>query len=105
MKICEGLTVTDCINFERDIKPYRIIQIIAGVGAGKNYWVCNDLINRGTVLFITSRRITAIAQAGKMQATRFFDFDTLSKKGFGKRPEHNVVVTNSRIEKYIMSTE
>lgn len=101
MKISEGLTVKDCINFEKDIKPYRIIQIIAGVGAGKNYWVCNDLINRGAVLFITSRRITAVAQAGKMQATRFFDFDTLSKKGFGKRLEHNVVVTNSRIEKYI----
>lgn len=60
----EKKRVSDVINWERDIEPYRIIEITAGVGSGKNYWVENDLMMKPQgknheykrVLLITSRK-------------------------------------------------
>lgn len=43
--------------FVKDNDP---VLITAGVGAGKNYWVKNDLIKFGKVFFITSRAITKL---------------------------------------------
>lgn len=56
--------LSDTLNWDEDFEPYRIIQIIAGVGSGKNYWVENELMGKpqGTweeykrVLLITSRK-------------------------------------------------
>ena len=31
--------LSDIIDYSTDIEPYSIIEIISGVGSGKNYWV------------------------------------------------------------------
>lgn len=60
----EKTRVSGVIEWDRDIAPYRIIEITSGVGSGKNYWVENELMmkTQGTeeeykrVLLITSRK-------------------------------------------------
>lgn len=95
--------LADVIDYERDIEPYRMVKIIAGVGAGKNYWVRQELIKRGRVLLITSRKATANQQAKGIDASRWIDLDELFRTGIGKlRGKHeHVVVTNTGIEKYV----
>lgn len=55
--------VSDVLRYDRDIKPYRLIKIFAGVGSGKNTFIENFIngdkepdIPKKTVLLITSRR-------------------------------------------------
>lgn len=53
--------VSQVLNYERDIKPYRFIKIFAGVGSGKNTFIENFITGenntpKNTVLLITSRR-------------------------------------------------
>lgn len=89
--------VSDVIKYEQDIEPYRIIQIYAGVGAGKNAWVAKLVESGKRVLLVTSRKATADAQANKLEGCRWINLDEIQK------PEGNnaVVVTNAGIEKYI----
>lgn len=47
--------VSDLISYEKDIKPYKFIEIISGVGSGKSYFV-EQLALRFKVLVISSRR-------------------------------------------------
>ena len=47
--------VSDLISYEKDIKPYKFIEIISGVGSGKSYFV-EQLALKFKVLIITSRR-------------------------------------------------
>ena len=55
--------LSEVIDYEKDIEPYKLIMIYSGVGSGKNYWV-QTLAEQGkSVLFITSRKITAEVQA------------------------------------------
>ena len=59
------LFLSEAINFERDIQPFKVIRIYSGVGSGKNHWV-ETLANAGySILLITSRKATADAQAKK----------------------------------------
>ena len=44
------------IDYDTHVKPYRFIQLISGLGSGKNYWVENDLMPKHNVLLITSRK-------------------------------------------------
>ena len=64
--------LSDVIDYERDIEPFRFIFINAGVGAGKNTWA-ESLFNelKKNVLFITSRAITADVFATKVNAQRW----------------------------------
>ena len=89
--------VSDVIKYEQDIEPYRVIQIYAGVGAGKNAWVAKLVESGKRVLLVTSRKATADAQANKLEGCRWINLDEIQK------PEENnaVVVTNAGIEKYI----
>lgn len=113
-----GKHLSDVINFEKDIRPYRMVQIIAGVGAGKNYWVNQVVANhkhqidehsyrKSNVLLITSRAATANAQAEKLGADRWVDieelFDSNKKGGFGEQrySDYKCIVTNSGIESFI----
>ena len=48
--------LSEVIDYKEHIKPYRIIEIVAGMGAGKNYWVENVLMEDQRVLLITSRK-------------------------------------------------
>ena len=61
-KIIGTKHLSEVIDYEQDIEPYRLIQIYSGVGSGKNYWV-QKLAEQGkNILFITSRKITAEVQ-------------------------------------------
>ena len=103
--------LSDVIDLEQDILPYRIVHIIAGVGAGKNHWV-NQIANtkrkgdanRYSVLLITSRKATANAQASKMKAKRWIDLDAVMQidQGIGiQRGDRKFVVTNAGIEYFV----
>lgn len=118
-----GKHLSDVIDFEKDILPYRVVQIIAGVGAGKNYWVNRVVANQWhiidenkklsrkcNILLITSRAATANAQAEKLGADRWINLeDLLASNGgdahgaFGKQPHshYRCIVTNSGIESFI----
>lgn len=52
----EGKHLSDVIDYDRDIEPYRLVEIISGLGSGKNFWVENNLMQRMRVLLITSRQ-------------------------------------------------
>lgn len=69
--------LSDMINYQNDIMPYRFIQIYSGVGSGKNRWIQNQAKDGKRVLLITSRQITADAQAQKLGADRWIDLDKL----------------------------
>lgn len=101
--------VSDVIDLERDILPYRLVQLIAGVGAGKNYWVRECLLKTRNpktkkpfnILLITSRAVTADVQAANMKANRWIDLEALQKRGIGTKEQKTVVVTNSGIGNFI----
>ena len=106
-----GKHLSEVIDLEKDILPFRMVQIIAGVGAGKNHWV-NEVVAKQehqgehshqkiNVLLITSRAATADAQADKLDAYRWIDLDELIKSnednGFGEQrySHYHCIVTNS----------
>lgn len=89
--------VSDVIKYEQDIEPYRMIQIYAGVGAGKNAWVAKLVESGKRVLLVTSRKATADAQANKLEGCRWINLDEIQKS----EGNNAVVVTNAGIEKYI----
>lgn len=102
----EGKHVSEVIDYDRDIRGHHLIRISAGVGAGKNYWT-EELAKQGyRVLLITSRAITAEAQAQKLHADRWIDIDRLidSDDSWGSpawNAQAKVVCTNAHIEKFI----
>lgn len=86
----------------KTILAYTIIEIISGVGSGKNYWV-ETLAKQGKrILLITSRKITADAQAQKLGCSRWIDLEDLwIDDTLMQSPPHQVVVTNASIEQFI----
>jgi len=48
--------LSEVINYAEHIAPYRIVELVSGVGSGKNYWVENVLMEEKRVLLITSRK-------------------------------------------------
>ena len=88
------------LDYEKDIAPYRFVQIYSGVGSGKNLWVQKLVEDGSHVLLITSRQITADAQAKKLDASRWINLDQLldvDEREFEflySDIVHNVVCTN-----------
>ena len=35
--------LSEVIDYDRDIAPYRVLEVVSGVGSAKNYWVENVL--------------------------------------------------------------
>ena len=100
-KIMNNSYLSDVIDYQRDIEPYRIIQIYAGVGSGKNRWV-EQLAKQGlNILLITSRKATADAQAKKLGGSRWIHLDELVKNEFSDSAQRKVIVTNAGIEKFL----
>ncbi|MCF2618193.1 DEAD/DEAH box helicase family protein, partial [Oscillibacter valericigenes] len=106
-------TVFNQLDFKGEIldSDKRLFMLIAGVGAGKNYWA-KSLTEWGhedkgydpagyRVLLITSRRSTANAQAIKLDADTRFDFSGLSPDGDSWFTQGVVCCTNSYIEWYV----
>lgn len=100
-----NLRVDERINYINHIKGKRLIRLSAGVCSGKNYWVVKaakefpDL----RILLITSRKNTVLAQAKKMGASTFLDFDIIVDDDFAELHEQKlkrVVCTNKSIENF-----
>ena len=91
------------LKYMEHIRPYRLIQITAGVGAGKNYWV-GQLIKAGfRVLLITSRKATANAQSAKLETGRWIDLEEILKAedSWGNNKYSNIITTNSHLAEYV----
>lgn len=93
------------INYDRDIKDHHMITIRAGCGAGKNFWAKQLGEQDFRILLITSRSVTADAQAEKLKAARWIDISHLcASEYWGEEPdnvEKRVVCTNAGIETFI----
>lgn len=91
----------DVLNFEKDVKPYKIVQINAGVGAGKSSWI--ESIDNQRILLITSRAITANVQAERFGAGRWIKRDDMMVMHFysSKGLTYKYIVTNAVIERYV----
>ena len=98
--------LSEIIDLERDILPYRAILLHAGVGAGKNTWT-KILAQKGyRILLITSRRVTADVQAKNLDADKKIDLDRLLDLGdawgeIAPDVQKRVVCTNSQIENFV----
>ena len=85
--------LSEVIDYERDIEPYSLIEIYAGVGAGKNHWVTELVEQQGkSILLITSRKATAQAQANEIDGDRWINSERLSCQGIGIKSQKKVVV-------------
>lgn len=99
--------LSDVISYENDIKPYRFIQIYSGVGSGKNRWIQKQAEEGKRILLITSRQITADAQAKKLGADRWIDLDKLLDRADRELEcvlsdvTHCVVCTNSGFAAFV----
>ena len=91
----------DVLSFEKDVKPYKIVQINAGVGAGKSSWI--ESIDNQRILLITSRAITANVQAERFGAGRWIKRDDMMVMHFysSKGLTYKYIVTNAVIERYV----
>ena len=93
--------LSNVIDFDRDIAPYRIIRIYSGVGSGKNTWA-NELAQKYSVLLITSRKNTADSQSeksGALRCTGSIDLEYLEKKTQASKRRY-IICTNSTIEHF-----
>ena len=97
--------VIDAKEWEKEFAPFDLVEMIAGVGAGKNHWVCELAKQQNnSVLFVTSRRITADMQSKKMKASRTIDWDKFKRHALGGKPMKGgkllVSCTNARLASY-----
>ena len=101
------LHLSEVIDYARDIEPFSFIQIYSGVGSGKNRWIQKLSKEGKRILLITSRQITADAQARKLGANRWIDLDKLLDRADWDLEcvlsdiTHCVVCTNSGFAKFV----
>lgn len=98
--------LSEVINFEIHIEPYQIIEIVSGVGSGKNYWVENVLMEKYRVLLITSRKAKveetqARANISKCLRLSHFEENELNYSWFAEKNYGSCVCNNWQIEHYM----
>lgn len=97
---------SEVVDWNKHIQPYRLVQFVAGVGAGKNHWVENDLMKKMRVLLITSRKAKVKETSHKLGIASKLDLNAFEKRDLGtflgdeKNKYQNCVCNNSHIEKY-----
>ena len=102
----QEIRFTDVVDWEKHIEPYRLIQFVAGVGAGKNYWVENTLMNDMKVLLITSRKAKVKETGDRKNISTKLDLNELENRNLGmlfedeEKKYNNCVCNNSHIETY-----
>ncbi len=98
------------VDWEKHIAPYRIIEMVAGVGAGKNYWVENVLMQEHKVLLITSRKAKVEETSLRSNIPNYINLNILENRDLGVLWEdtemryRNCVCNNSQIESYVKYT-
>lgn len=99
--------LSEVIDYDRDIAPYRVIEIVSGVGSGKNTWAEDVLMKKYHVLLITSRK----AKVEETQARTGF-YKKISVRtmegleagqwcGFEHAEDCNIICNNASIEYYM----
>lgn len=81
--------------FESHLKENNALCYISGTGSGKSYWVKNFLMNKGKILFVTSRR-------AKVNEDYNEDLFCSNLNKF-KETDKSFLVTNSHLSKFIKS--
>lgn len=103
----EKTYLSNVINYDRDIAPHRVIEIIAGVGAGKNHWVEEILMKQHRVLLITSRKAKVAETRARTGYDKTISWRTIedleiaAKIGFDKQSFDNIICNNAHIEYYL----
>ena len=99
--------LSEVIDYDRDIAPYRVIEVVSGVGSGKNYWVENVLMEKYHVLLITSRKAKVDETKERTGLYRKINAQTIDKLqegqwgGFENAEDCNIVCNNANIEHYM----
>ena len=105
MKKKEGLAmgdarVSEVISFTEDIKPYRFIQIYAGVGSGKNYFIeqlmkgHTDRLKDGTTVELEKQTVLLITSRRAKVDETLSDEDLPADGKVGRWDEFHVVYTD-----------
>jgi len=103
----ERLWLSDAIHYEQDISPYNIVEVISGVGSGKNHWVEKVLMKQYHVLLITSRKAKVEETRTRTGYDRNLTARTIRRlqegqyDGFADASECNIICNNSHIEAYL----
>ena len=94
------------VDWNKHIEPYRIIQFVAGVGSGKNYWVENELMSKMKVLLVTSRKAKVEETSERLKIGKKLNFNELEKDHLmyfltQNREDGSCVCNNWQIEYYM----
>lgn len=98
--------LSEVIDFETHIAPYRIVEIVSGVGSGKNYWVENVLMPQMRVLLLTSRKAKVLETKSRLGISNCLN---LSKRAQDAceyffsldRKDGSCICSNGQIEYYM----
>ena len=98
--------LSEVINYNEHIAPYRITEIISGVGSGKNYWVENVLMPQMRVLLITSRKAKVEETIAKIGVSKCLNLITREDNAcdyfFSRdRKDGSCICSNGQIEYYM----
>lgn len=99
--------LSEVIVYDRDIAPYRVIEIVSGVGSGKNTWAEDVLMKKYHVLLITSRKAKVEetqARTGfykKISVRTMEDLEAGQQCGFEHAEDCNIICNNASIEYYM----
>ena len=99
-------TVSNNVNYEEDIEPYKLVLLISGVGSGKNHWSENVLMKDKRVLLITSRKAKVeerVEQAGLSKCLRIshLEENALLESLTTNKINQSCICSNSQIEWYM----
>lgn len=97
---------SEVVDWNKHIEPYRIIQFVAGVGSGKNYWVENELMNKMKVLLVTSRKAKVEETSERLKIGKKLNFNKLENDYLmyfwtQDRQDGSCVCNNWQIEYYM----
>ena len=103
----QKMWLSDAVNYEDDIKPYNIVEVISGVGSGKNHWVEKILMKQYHVLLITSRKSKVEETRERTGYRHNLTSRTIRRleegcyDGFCDAAECNIICNNAHIESYL----
>ena len=94
------------VDYERDVKPYKLTWLISGVGSGKNYWSENDLMEDKRVLLITSRKAKVEERVEQVKLDKCLRISHLEERELAdsitaNKISQSCICSNSQIEWYM----
>lgn len=98
--------VSDVLDYDEHISPYRVVQLIAGVGSGKNTWVEKVLMKKYKVLLVTSRKSKVEETHSRLGLKKSININALEKQALNqliaeRKINNSCVCNNWQIEYYM----